>query len=75
MHFISRNKFKLVAALPVVVTSLLSACGGSSSGLNTTPPSLFTDTKLVSDVAGTAPNTDPNLINAWGIAFNPTGYV
>ena len=75
MHFLSHNKLKLAAALPVAVASLLSACGGSSSGVTTTPPSLFTDTKLVSDTAGAAPNTDPSLINAWGIAFNPTGYV
>jgi uncharacterized protein (TIGR03118 family) len=30
-------------------------------------------TDLVSDQPGVAPVTDPNLINAWGIAVNPTG--
>ncbi|HEY5998305.1 MAG TPA: TIGR03118 family protein [bacterium] len=29
---------------------------------------------LVSDVSGRAPNLDPNLVNAWGLAFNPFGY-
>src|SRR5215475_2622874 len=28
---------------------------------------------LVSDQAGVAPITDPNLVNAWGIAVNPMG--
>jgi len=28
---------------------------------------------LTADQAGIAPNTDPNLINAWGISFSPTG--
>jgi len=28
-------------------------------------------TPLVSDINGAAPNTDPNLKNAWGVAFSP----
>jgi uncharacterized protein (TIGR03118 family) len=32
-------------------------------------------TKLVSDVAGTAANTDTQLKNPWGVAFNPNGFV
>jgi uncharacterized protein (TIGR03118 family) len=30
-------------------------------------------TDLVSDQAGVAPITDPNLVNGWGIAINPNG--
>ncbi len=30
---------------------------------------------LVSDKSGKAANTDGNLLNAWGIAFNPNGVV
>jgi uncharacterized protein (TIGR03118 family) len=30
-------------------------------------------TVLTADQPGIAPNTDPNLINAWGISFSPTG--
>ena len=30
---------------------------------------------LVSDVAGAAEHTDPNLVNGWGVAFNPFGFV
>ena len=31
--------------------------------------------KLVSDMSGVADQTDPDLVNAWGIAFNPDGFV
>jgi len=58
--------------------------GGGSSGDNTmqmTPPpvtptiaSNFLMRSLVSDGAG-AEHVDGKLINAWGIAFNPTGFV
>ena len=33
----------------------------------------FTQTNLVSDQAGVAAFTDPNLVNAWGISYSPTG--
>ncbi len=36
---------------------------------------VYTQHNLVSDVAGAADNTDPDLVNAWGIAFNPNGFV
>ncbi|HEX3599638.1 MAG TPA: TIGR03118 family protein [Lacipirellulaceae bacterium] len=29
---------------------------------------------LVSDQPGVADTTDPDLVNAWGVAFNPTGF-
>jgi uncharacterized protein (TIGR03118 family) len=38
-------------------------------------PTLFAQTALVSDGAAAAAHTDPNLKNAWGIAFNPAGFV
>jgi uncharacterized protein (TIGR03118 family) len=34
----------------------------------------YTQANLVSDGSVQANHTDPNLVNAWGIAFNPTGY-
>jgi len=37
--------------------------------------SVYEQKNLVSDRAGTAANTDPNLVNAWGIAFNPNALV
>ncbi|HEU0064222.1 MAG TPA: TIGR03118 family protein, partial [Flavisolibacter sp.] len=33
----------------------------------------FTQTNLVSDVTGMANRTDPTLINAWGLAWAPSG--
>jgi uncharacterized protein (TIGR03118 family) len=30
---------------------------------------------LVSDQAGVADHTDPNLVNSWGVVFNPNGFV
>ncbi|GGD02023.1 TIGR03118 family protein [Undibacterium terreum] len=68
----------------------LAACGGSDygGGMATpaaptqlppvTPPVVtmaYSAKSIVSDVVGNAANTDANLKNAWGIAFNPTGFV
>ena len=66
----------VLKALGVVVggaalVSLVVACGGSDSVNNQS----FTSTALVSDGAFAAAHTDPNLKNAWGIAFNPKGFV
>jgi uncharacterized protein (TIGR03118 family) len=33
----------------------------------------FVQTNLVSDLAGVAAVRDPNLVNPWGLAFNPNG--
>ena len=33
----------------------------------------FTQTNLVSDIPGNAAFTDPNLVNAWGLSYSPTG--
>jgi uncharacterized protein (TIGR03118 family) len=35
----------------------------------------YTVRNLVSDTGKGTPNTDPNLVNGWGIAFNPQGFV
>ncbi|MFL9910202.1 TIGR03118 family protein [Paraburkholderia sp. RL17-337-BIB-A] len=50
----------------------LVACGGGSGSITAQS---FTTTTLVSDGAVSAPHTDVNLKNAWGIAFNPKGFV
>ena len=38
-------------------------------------PNRYQAQTLVSDVPGVAPNTDPHLVNGWGVAFNPKGFV
>lgn len=68
------------AAIGVAVAS----CGGGGGDNHMmmsppmmTPPvvaSTFNITPLVADVPGVAANTDPHLINGWGIAFNPKGF-
>ena len=37
-------------------------------------PNAYAVTKLVSDGNINTPNVDPNLLNAWGLVFNPTAY-
>ncbi|WP_168790372.1 TIGR03118 family protein [Paraburkholderia aromaticivorans] len=66
----------VLKALGVVVggaalVSLVASCGGS----NSVNSQSFTSTALVSDGAVAASHTDPNLKNAWGVAFNPKGFV
>lgn len=65
--------------------ALLAACGGGSSSTDAGPVtgtpgggtvgagSGYTVTALVSDGSAAA-HTDAHLVNAWGLAFNPTGY-
>jgi uncharacterized protein (TIGR03118 family) len=53
----------------------LLACGGGGSDNNGMD---YQATSLVTDTTGgpyTSGNTDPNLINGWGVAFNPQGFV
>ncbi len=40
--------------------------------LRAAPSNSFTVVPLVSDQSGVAPNTDPNLVNAWGLTSGPT---
>ena len=48
--------------------------GGADAGIDGGPVSVVVKrTDLVSDMAGgSAPTTDPNLLNAWGLVPNPT---
>jgi uncharacterized protein (TIGR03118 family) len=56
------------AAMGAAVASCGGGGGGSGSGGG------YAMTALVSDSTGT-PYTDSNLVNGWGVAFNPQGYV
>ena len=59
----------------------IASCGGGGSSMGAAPmASGFVATHLVSNVnTATNPyngsNADPRLVNAWGIAFNPQGFV
>jgi len=64
-----RNPWRSIFALALVLTIVLLSS-----------PSLYADNSsyqrhnLVSDGAIQADHTDPKLVNAWGIAFNPNGF-
>jgi uncharacterized protein (TIGR03118 family) len=49
---------------------LLLSAGTASA--NAAAPDGFVQTNLVSDQAGVAATTDPNLVNAWGLVASPT---
>jgi hypothetical protein len=72
------------AGLAAGLSIALFACGGGYGGGDYMPPAgspppaamtAFGITNLVSDTAGGAAHSDPNLVNAWGLAFNPQGFV
>ncbi|WNC94758.1 TIGR03118 family protein [Paraburkholderia sp. FT54] len=59
-----------------LTVATLAACGGNDNNSNnSTMAPQFKSTILVSDGSVSAPHTDANLKNGWGIAFNPTGPV
>ena len=58
-----------------IYTSSLEVAPGQAAapGQLQVPTTRYTRRNLVSDVAGVADQTDPNLVNPWGIALNPSG--
>lgn len=50
----------------------LSAAGAPAPTPTPVPVTKYTRHNLVSDVPGLADQTDPNLVNPWGIALSPT---
>ena len=58
----------------VIVACALAACGGDDNPSGT-PPTPFKVTNLVSDGTIAAAHADANLVNGWGVAFNPTGFI
>ena len=56
--------------------TLFAGCSGSGVPAVNNPvvTTRFVESDLVSDIAGKAAVTDPDLTNPWGIAFNPTGF-
>lgn len=51
-----------------------SASSSSSSSSSSASASAYVNTALTADVAGAASHTDTNLVNGWGLAFNPAGF-
>ena len=65
---LSVNGRRVLFALAVVFGVAIVA----ASPLSAAERNAYTVTPLVSDQPGVAPNTDPNLVNAWGLASSPT---
>lgn len=62
--------------VPKIVYSALFAFALVATGLTTLASAQkYNQTNLVSDVPGWAATVDPNLVNAWGIAFSATSPV
>jgi uncharacterized protein (TIGR03118 family) len=59
--------------LSLALVVLLSAPALAGTGSAPSPAAKFNIVPLVSDQPGVAANTDPNLVNAWGISHSPTG--
>lgn len=59
----------LVVGPHVHASHVVSSHGGSGSGYGPNGP--YQQTNLVSDMAGKAQVTDPNMRNPWGISFGP----
>ena len=54
----------------------LVACGGGGDDEGYAPTTLVTDVAgMQSPYASSNTHVDPNLVNAWGLAFNPQGFV
>ena len=52
----------------------LAFCVLLASAAPVAPPSHFVQRNLVSDGSIPAAHVDPNLVNSWGLAFNPYGF-
>jgi uncharacterized protein (TIGR03118 family) len=63
--------------LNLAIGVLLLASPALAAGVSVEPPSTtaFTITNLVSNQSGKAKNTDPNLVDAWGLSQSPGGPV
>ncbi|HDR9504048.1 TIGR03118 family protein [Burkholderia pyrrocinia] len=60
-------------ALSALLVAILAGCGGGDDAVQQRAG--YKETVVVSDGNTAAPNTDANLKNGWGIAFNPQGVV
>ena len=62
----------LVPAVVIAICTLAVTAARADDGQDgNRGPNRYVVTNLVSDVPGVAPNTDPVLQNAWGVAFTP----
>src|SRR5205823_8070040 len=65
MHGVLRRSMVVLGVLSLALIAALYAAAGPPGGD-------YTVTPLVSDIPGAAPLTDPELVNAWGLARSAT---
>jgi len=67
-----------IAAIAAAIFTASCGGGGGSSGMPMAAGMAYTATGLVADTAAANPygatKVDANLVNAWGVAFNPQGF-
>jgi uncharacterized protein (TIGR03118 family) len=68
-----RQSWRSHALALALVASMVPAVSAANNSCK--QPNAYTQRNLVADRPGFAENVDPNLVNAWGIAFNPFGLV
>ena len=66
-HRLTRRRTAFVLLALVLGAALVAVSPLAAAERNS-----YTVTPLVSDQAGVAPNTDPDLVNAWGLTSSPT---
>jgi len=59
----TKQSWKFMGMLLLLVVSVASLASAAS----------YKATVLTADQSGIAPNTDPNMVNPWGISYSPTG--
>src|SRR5262247_1628083 len=64
----ARRGLRSAATIVTAGTLVTMALGAAPAGAHTTA---YRQINLVSDQAGKAPLTDPDLVNAWGLAASP----
>ncbi len=60
---------------PFLTASVLALSLAASPVAHAAAASAYVVTPLVSNGVANTPNIDPNMVNTWGVAFNPTGLV
>jgi uncharacterized protein (TIGR03118 family) len=73
MHIYSHSRSWAATAGTVVVAAVIASIGATPVHANSAVAGdQFRAVRLVSDIPGAAHITDPNLVNAWGLAASPT---
>ncbi|HJT59384.1 MAG TPA: TIGR03118 family protein [Ktedonobacteraceae bacterium] len=73
VHLASRGRISRAPIVVSLVVLVLLLLPGTALARPHSGGGVYLQTNLVSNIPGTAPITDPNLVNPWGISFSPSG--